>query len=154
MCLNALWTKINIKQWLVDQPETIIAYKVATAQEKLYPPFYNMSEYYKRENTVPKIKETDKESICWNDDCSEKRIYYSYYYFFMKKKDANDLLKSLTKQYYHRGGKYRLLKCKIPKKSITEIGIQWIDDKDRDVIIATEFTILGQNKYLKEKETM
>jgi len=151
VCIDYKYTRKKRKEWLKDKPDTIIAYKVVkTFKEeqvvgsqismpgKLYPLFYP-KEFFKRKNRIKTISLQLFDRIMdsrWHDN-NKHCHYVAYYHFYVNEVNARRALLNDRK----------LIICKIPKRLITNIGLQ----NSREVIIAKGFEIVGQDKYLEEK---
>lgn len=150
MCLDALWTSSQ-KDWLAEQPDTIIAYKVVLItksrlsdgwRDMVYPPVKTAYGKYKKTNIIGYFAKRHMARI-WTANSKDK--YLPFYHLFKTKFGATRWIDVMLRL---RIGKFAVLKCEIPKDKITEIGRQ---DKYM-VIVTKEFTFVEGDKYFAKEE--
>lgn len=129
MCLCTLWSKEKQKEWLEKQPDNIVGYKVVEIEkDNIYPCCYvNRHNHGKFSPTKNKIAETTEEMK--NVKTMNGLNYYTAYYHVFKTRKA-----ALAWKTAHD----TILKCIVPKKSITNIGTQ----NDFIVVITKAFEFL------------
>jgi len=149
MCLSRKFTIKDKKKWLKNQPEIIIAYKIVEIiansmksgcrnEYGLYPYFFK-SEPFKKINLLKEIKSKKSSKIehtYYKSKAQRNVSYIAYYHLGMDKEKLREMFKTTNSLH--------LIKCKVPKKYITDIGEQW----NMITIVTRKFTIVGQNEYL------
>ena len=136
MCLSTVWTKKKQKEWLKNRKSPLIVYGTAIKRAGKYYPLYHKAAtpYLKGVSVLPKIK------------CviSSWRLgtYYPYYHRFVSIVCA--------KQWRTLDYSRVLLKWRVYKKGITDIGTQNDRGKKATVIIARKLTLLGEVKPKKK----
>ncbi len=143
MCLDNLWTKARIKEWLKNKPEIITAYKVVKIIEgEAYPAIYHDNGPFEKTNKEDKCSPSVAAAHVVRKDGTELshrwRHYPTLYHMFLTKRGATR---------WNDRSDEEILKCKIPKKQIVDIGIQ----HDCIAIITKEFTFVEGDKYFKEE---
>lgn len=141
MCLTWKYTDEEKKEWLKNKPEMITAYKrvrirALKNQKKMFPLFmFPLVEYkhFERNNLLKTIK--SKKSKKYKDVYCQSRCYMAYFHLFEKKSDA--------KSFLNRPYGTKLVKCVVPKKYITDVGLQ-----GGTVIVTRKFSIVGEDEYL------
>lgn len=137
MCLDILWTRQKTKEWLKTQPDPVIAYKVVSLRNgRAHPPVYFEYGPYGKTNKVEGSRRISTVTVLGKGK-KTRRNYTCLYHLFHTEEDAKSWIIS---------GPRTVLKCKIPKKAIADVGHQG----NRIAIIAKEFTFAG-NKYLKDE---
>lgn len=119
MCMNSLETKEEREKWLKDKPKTIVAYKVVRKVDgKYYPSYYRQSIkfYPKRLNKI-------NESRAGVFTEGTKDYYIPYYHLFYNIADA--------RKWQDNDDGDIILKCEIPKKYVTDIGMQHDYSKEK-----------------------
>lgn len=146
MCLSTIWSKEKRVEWLKTQPDEIIAYKFVAVrresitkyedgEEKVAPPFNALGHnvFYKKENRLEKVKDGAKMEFAANTE--GETTYIAYFHLFIDKK--------ATKRWKKSSFEGLTLKCKIPKKFITDIGDEYGDT----VIITRGFDFIEGDEY-------
>jgi len=142
MCMTTKMSIKDKKQWLSKKPEMITAYKEVKIKElnkkqRLFSP-YQGGVAFKRNNVIEEELQKPNNKVYWieYENSYKPARYVAYFHLFANKKSAKTLCDTGN----------IIIKCKIPKKAITDIGTQW----DRKIIVTKEFSIVEQNEYLKE----
>ncbi len=144
MCIDYKWSRKDRKEWLEKQPDMITAWKEVMFSFAKGPrcitPRYQTGTNFKRENY---LKEEPSSSYQKNaptryEKSRRRTEYKAYFHLFKYKKDAD----REAKGYYLA----KVIKCKIPKEYVTDIGEQW----DSMTIITRKFIIVGQDEYLRD----
>ncbi len=149
MCLETLWTKAEIKEWLKTQPDDITAYKVvklgeSDGKERAFPVVYWEYGAFKKVNKITRsIVRRVPHVIVLGKYRQSRRSYETYYHLFLMKDDAQKWKETGPSAMF-----CKVLKCKIPKKAITDIGKQI----NGISIITKEFTFVQGNKYFGENK--
>jgi len=143
MCLSRKYTAKQKREWLKDKPEMITAYKAVEVttiggRKQFSPPIYD-GKPYKRKNRLQKPREgnTSKKEITWCD--TPKRgwtSYIAYYHLHVNRGGATRWL-CLT------SSSRKIIKCLIPKRLITDIGVE--GQEKSEVIVTKGFDIVGQD---------
>jgi len=148
MCLNRRYTKRRKEEWLKNQPEMITAYKAVDVknkdgQVKFYPIVYGYKPY-KRKNRLRKHKKNDwykRTPVCYDTTCQSRSSYIAYFHLYVDKESAQRWLR-------HSIVSRSIIKCLIPKRFVTEIGIEGANDVV--VIVTKGFDIVEQDRHFQE----
>ncbi len=133
MCIDRKWTKEQKDKWLKNKSDTITAYKVVfDGVDRFLPPFMGQISY-QRKNRLGKRKT----NVPVNEGHA---TYLPYYHLFATKYACKDFCIQ---------GPKKVVKCKVPKKSITDMGRQM----KRIVIITRAFDIVGEDEYFDKPKT-
>jgi hypothetical protein len=106
------------KEFLAKLPEKVVVWKVMEKLDgRYYPPFYANRAYQAGKNTT--------KAICAN--AGYKVAYHSF-----RQKHAAEL--------WNNWPRHKVVRCIVPKKSITAVGTQWIGPVTGSVpvIVSTE----------------
>lgn len=153
MCMHTKLPRREKDKWLKDKPETLILYK-AVRIRKAYVPFergvyyplfmFDEDKYELRENN--KLPTRKKRFVMTSVVAGRDRVpfekftYIPYYHFFTSLSDAS-IWHSLT---FERV----LIKCKVPRSSITSVGGQYYTVGNEkyifDVVVAKEFEVIEE----------
>lgn len=155
MCLHTKMTTKQCKEWLKEQPDDIIAYKVAwELVGEVYPPVYRNGIRYEKTNKLEKMPTAKSSYGCTED--RPGRSYKAGYHLALTKNGAKEF------KHWLYGNKEKhsvILKCKIPKKAVVAVGTQASDiTKDNPVrsneiaIVTKEFTFTEGDRYFEKKE--
>jgi hypothetical protein len=146
MCLTNVYTEEEKQAWLKDQPDEIVAYKVVRVSDcgsRVRPPCRCHPCFYTKRNVVDGIEYY--ESI----EASDGRYYVPLFHLFCDDKDAEDWAFD-----FHRSGfmtgEIKVIKCKIPKAMITDVGIQQL----YTVIVTKEFEFIQCLGYFQGQEAV
>ncbi len=144
MCIENKWSIRDRKEWLEKQPDMITAWKEVMVSMVANPcyisPRYQKGTHFKRENYLEEEPSSSyqKNASTRYEKSRRRTEYKAYFHLFKYKKDAD----RSAKDYLFA----KVVKCKIPKEYVTDIGTQW----DSITIITRKFIIVGQDQYFEE----
>jgi len=162
MCLDSKWTKARTKEWLGQHKgDDVIAYKIVRSYKvwgndgqqvpimRLSPSHQTYGRNgqvrkFKRRNLVREVGENDrtktftirytkKDTVITG---TRKAEYVAYYHLYAEQSDA-----------FEKRGSGQVMTCRIPKKFITDIGVQ----SGKVVIITRCFEFAGVSDELFDK---